>query len=139
MTDAATIKLHNIFSYANSASKQHCLIAAQSLVNFGGLTIQDVGHVNPIMSVSVPFHLLLPLLFTQRIAFQTLWVTACHVFIDEISRVRSLQHIDPQWAQKSESGEEELMEGLRRGMAALGALSDESSYTRVLKEFSFVL
>ena len=58
LTDAATIKLHNIFSYANSASKQHCLVAAHNLVNFGGLSIQDVGHVNPIMSVSVPFHVL---------------------------------------------------------------------------------
>lgn len=69
---------------------------------------------------------------TQRITFQTLWVSACHVFIDEISRVRSLQNVDAQWAQKSESGEEELMESLRKGMAALATLSDESSYTRVL-------
>jgi hypothetical protein len=53
LTDAATIKLHNIFSYANSASKQHCLIAARSLVSFGGLSnIQEAGPMNPIMSVS---------------------------------------------------------------------------------------
>ena len=60
-------------------------------------------------------------------------MTACHVFIDEISRVRSLQNMDAQsWAQKSESGEEEFMESLRKGMAVLAAFSDESSYTRVL-------
>lgn len=93
------------------------------------------------MSVSVPFHLVVASFFflTRRIIFQTLWVTACHVFIDEISRVRSLQHMDAQWAQRSESGEEELVESLRRGMAALGAFSDESSYTRMLSRHSLFL
>jgi hypothetical protein len=38
--------------------------------------------------------------------------------------------MDPQWVQGTESGEEELMEGLRRGMGALSAFSDESPYTR---------
>jgi hypothetical protein len=53
LTDAATIKLHSIFSYADSASKQHCLNAARDMVTFGGLNLQEVGYMNPIMGVSV--------------------------------------------------------------------------------------
>ncbi|KAG5646377.1 hypothetical protein DXG03_003700 [Asterophora parasitica] len=87
LTDAAVIKLHINFSYADSSSKHHCLTAARNM---------------------------------------TLWVAACHVFIDEISRVRSLANA---WPPNSEGGEDELMERLRSGMAALSALSDESSLT----------
>jgi len=52
LTDAATIKLHSIFSYADSASKQHCVTAARDMVSFGGLNLQEVGYINPIMGVS---------------------------------------------------------------------------------------
>ncbi|KAF5379062.1 hypothetical protein D9615_005944 [Tricholomella constricta] len=107
LTDAATIKLHINFSYADSSSKQHCLTAARNMVTFGGLNIQEVGYMNPIMG--------------------TLWVAACHVFIDEISRVRSLANA---WPPNTEGSEDELMERLRSGMAALSALSDESSLTK---------
>ncbi|KAF8069008.1 hypothetical protein FPV67DRAFT_1652372 [Lyophyllum atratum] len=107
LTDAATIKLHINFSYADSASKQHCLTAAQNMVTFGGLNVQEIGYMNPIIS--------------------TLWVAACHVFIDEISRVRSLGNA---WPSNAEGGEDELMERLRSGMAALSALSDESSFIK---------
>jgi hypothetical protein len=53
LTDAATIKLHSIFSYADSASKQHCVTAARDMVSFGGLNLQEVGYINPIMGVSL--------------------------------------------------------------------------------------
>lgn len=120
LTDAATIKLHINFSYADSASKQHCLTAARNMVTFGGLNIQEVGYMNPIIA--------------------TLWVAACHVFIDEISRVRSLGNA---WPSNTEGGEDELMERLRNGMAALSALSDESSFikyqlTKIQEAFSAI-
>jgi hypothetical protein len=56
LTDAATIKLHSIFSYADSASKQHCLTAARNMVAFGGLNLHEVGYMNPIMGVSTVDH-----------------------------------------------------------------------------------
>lgn len=52
LTDAATIKLHSIFSYADFAFKQHCLTASRNMVSFGGLNLQEVGYINPIMGVS---------------------------------------------------------------------------------------
>ena len=58
LTDAASIKLHSIFSYADSASKQHCVTAARNMVSFGGLNLQDVGYTNPIMGVSRGFIIL---------------------------------------------------------------------------------
>ncbi|KAG6865631.1 hypothetical protein C0991_000800 [Blastosporella zonata] len=60
----------------------------------------------------------------------TLWVAACHVFIDEISRVRSMgSNACPA---NSEGGEDELLERLRSGMSALSARSDESSFMSML-------
>ncbi|KAG6830373.1 hypothetical protein H0H92_001010 [Tricholoma furcatifolium] len=107
LTDAATIKLHINFSYAaEHSSKHYCLTAARRMVTFG-INIQDVGHVNPIMG--------------------TLWTAACHVFIDEISRVRAMGTTLPA---NAEGSEDELMERLRSGMSALSARSDESPFTR---------
>lgn len=53
LTDAASIKLHTIFSYADSASKQNCVTAARDMVSFGGLNLQEIGYINPIMGVSL--------------------------------------------------------------------------------------
>lgn len=52
LVDAASIKLHWIFAYAYSASKDICLRAARNMVNYGDINMQEVGHVNPIMGVS---------------------------------------------------------------------------------------
>ena len=52
LTDAATIKLHGIFAYADSASKQHCLTSARSIIDCGSVSLQEVGYLNPIMGVS---------------------------------------------------------------------------------------
>lgn len=104
LTDAATIKLHSIFSYADFAFKQHCLTASRNMVSFGGLNLQEVGYINPIMG--------------------TLWMTACHVFIDEISRVRTLLNTWPPGT--PQVNEEELMEKLRDGITALSLFSEDS-------------
>ena len=55
LVDAASIKLHWIFAYAYSASKQTCLAAARNMVNYGDLNLQEMGHMNPIMGVSLHF------------------------------------------------------------------------------------
>jgi hypothetical protein len=52
-------------------------------------------------------------------------MTACHVFIDEISRVRSLPSTWPPGA--PQIGEEELMEKLRDGITALSLFSEDSA------------
>ena len=52
LTDAASIKLHGIFAYADSASKQHCLTAARNVIQCGGVNLTEVGYLNPIMGVS---------------------------------------------------------------------------------------
>ena len=52
-------------------------------------------------------------------------MTACHVFIDEISRVRSLPSAWPLDA--PHVGEEELMEKLRDGITALSLFSEDSA------------
>ncbi|KAG5652089.1 hypothetical protein H0H81_006352 [Sphagnurus paluster] len=120
LTDAATIKLHINFSYADSSSKQHCLAAARNMFTFGGLNIPDIGYINPIMG--------------------TLWVAACHVFIDEISRVRSLSN---SWPPNTEGSDDELVDTLRSGIAALSAMSEESSFnkdqlTKIQEAFSTI-
>lgn len=55
LVDAASIKLHWIFAYAYSASKQICLTAARNMVNYGDLNLQEMGHMNPIMGVSLSY------------------------------------------------------------------------------------
>jgi hypothetical protein len=125
LTDAASIKLHSIFSYADSASKQHCVTAARAMVSFGGLNLQEIGYINPIMGVSQQCHRAIAFAHGIRVPVQTLWMTACHVFIDEISRVRSLTGAWPPGA--PQVGEEELMEKLRNGITALSLFSEESA------------
>lgn len=58
-------------------------------------------------------------------SFQTLWMTACHVFIDEISRVRTLLNTWPPGT--PQVNEEELMEKLRDGITALSLFSEDSA------------
>ncbi|KAG6902187.1 hypothetical protein C0995_003283 [Termitomyces sp. Mi166 len=109
LADAATIKLHLNFFYDNSPSRQYCLAAARRIVTSGGHNILEGRHMNPIMD--------------------TLLMTACHVFINEISRVRSLGNT---WLTNAEGSEDGFMEYLKSGMAILSARSDESAFTSTL-------
>jgi hypothetical protein len=52
LVDAASIKLHWIFAYALSTSKEICLSAARNMVDYGDLNLQDLGYMNPIIGVS---------------------------------------------------------------------------------------
>lgn len=52
-------------------------------------------------------------------------MTACHVFIDEISRVRTLLNTWPPGT--PQVNEEELMEKLRDGITALSLFSEDSA------------
>jgi hypothetical protein len=60
-------------------------------------------------------------------------MTACHVFIDEISRVRSLPDVWPRT--EPQVSEEELMEQLRDGITALSLFSEDSA---LMSEFDFL-
>ena len=57
---------------------------------------------------------------------QNLWMTACHVFIDEISRVRQVKN---HWPEASVE-EEELMEYYRNGLKVMSLFSQESTLMR---------
>ncbi|KAL4260050.1 Zinc cluster transcription factor 15 [Pleurotus pulmonarius] len=46
VTNAAIIKLHNVFAYTNANSNEECMSAARSIVNNAQ---QDLGFVNPLM------------------------------------------------------------------------------------------
>ncbi|KAL0065433.1 hypothetical protein AAF712_007497 [Marasmius tenuissimus] len=82
----AVIKLHNIFSYSDSGSRQACIDAAKAMLrpqSNGVTNMQQLGCVNPIMG--------------------TLWALACQVLIEEVVRIRQgwpgeaeflLAHID---------------------------------------------
>lgn len=50
VTNAAIIKLHNVFAYANANSNDLCMNAARSIVDNAQ---QDLGFVNPLMGVSL--------------------------------------------------------------------------------------
>ncbi|KAF9563100.1 hypothetical protein CPC08DRAFT_761049 [Agrocybe pediades] len=106
LVDAASIKLHWIFAYAYPESKQICLSAARSMVSFGDLNFHDIGSVNPIMG--------------------NLWMTACLIFVDEISRTR---HNKSTWPE-SQLSEDELLECYRRGLTAMSFFSQESTLMR---------
>uniref|UniRef100_A0A8H7XVF9 Zn(2)-C6 fungal-type domain-containing protein n=1 Tax=Psilocybe cubensis TaxID=181762 RepID=A0A8H7XVF9_PSICU len=106
LVDAASIKLHWIFSYAYPESKQICLSAARNIVNYGDFDLQGLTIINPIMG--------------------NLWMTACLVFVDEISRARQMRSGWPEHA----SVEEELMESYRSGLKAMSLFSQDSVLMR---------
>lgn len=106
LVDAASIKLHWIFSYALSTSKEICLSAARNMVDYGDLNLQDLGYMNPIMG--------------------NLWMTACLVFIDEISRTRQLKS---SWSE-APVVEDSLLESYRNGLKAMSLFSQESNLMR---------
>jgi len=104
LIDAAAIKLHWLFAYAWSTSRQICLVAARNLVAYK-LNVQELGHFNPIMG--------------------NLWMTACHVFIDEISRVRHNKELYP-------GVEDELMDSYRNGLNVMSLFAQEG---KLMREF----
>ncbi|KAF4567212.1 hypothetical protein EYR36_010829 [Pleurotus pulmonarius] len=99
VTNAAIIKLHNVFAYTNANSNEECMSAARSIVNNAQ---QDLGFVNPLMG--------------------SLWVTACHVFINEISKRRAIHGVV--------EGEESIWSGLRAGLSAMKPYSAASQLMR---------
>lgn len=50
LIEAASIKLHWIFAYAYSSSKEICISAAFNMVNHN-LNLQGIGYINPVMGV----------------------------------------------------------------------------------------
>ncbi|KAL0579394.1 hypothetical protein V5O48_002619 [Marasmius crinis-equi] len=67
----AKIKLHSIFSYSDSGSRQACVDSAKVMLksqSSGGIDLKQLGCVNPIIG--------------------TLWALACQVLIDEVVRIR---------------------------------------------------
>lgn len=105
LLDAALIKLHTPFSYGHSVSKQQCLSSARNIVKCGGLNLQEVGYLNPVMGM--------------------VWMNACFIFIDEISRIRA------PWTDISSPGgggysEEQLMEYLADGLRLLSSFEDNT-------------
>lgn len=67
LTNAATIKLHGIFSYADPISNQKCVQAACDMVNFNGIDLRSLGVVNSVYGVCNSFytHQCLSLLFQR--------------------------------------------------------------------------
>ena len=124
LVDAATIKLHSTFS------KQHCVTAARDMVSFSGLNLEEVKYINPIMGVSRRRYRAITLPYDSS-TFQTLWMTACHVFIDEIARLRSPPDTWPPGA--AQVDEEELTEKLRDGIASLSLFSEDSALMSTFK------
>jgi hypothetical protein len=52
LTNAATIKLHSSFSYADSVSNQKCVKAASDMVIHNGVDLRTLGAVNSVYGVS---------------------------------------------------------------------------------------
>jgi len=103
LINAATMKLHGIFSYVDSVSRQQCLEAAKSMFRLVNVRLADIPHVNPIMG--------------------TLWTTAIDVLLDEITRLRDHR---TSWAPDTPAGDEELLGFLREGMTALSTFTGAS-------------
>ncbi|KAL0957024.1 hypothetical protein HGRIS_003125 [Hohenbuehelia grisea] len=104
LVNAATIKLHSIFSFSDTNSQAQCMAAARSIVNDAQ---SDLGFVHPLMG--------------------SLWVTACQVFINEISKRRTIHGVV--------EGEESMWSGLRAGLAAMTAYSAASQLMRAFSGY----
>ncbi|TFK66447.1 hypothetical protein BDN72DRAFT_859913 [Pluteus cervinus] len=109
LIDASMIKLHTPFAYNAETSKQICLKSAQSIITFGGAILQDVGALNPVMGY--------------------LWMTACQVLIDEISRIRHARNF--YGSEDLNSNEEHYHEEWYRvGLAALNCFTEDNPLMR---------
>jgi len=54
LINAAIIKLHSTFSYANVTSNQKCIMAASDMFTHHGVDLRTLGVVNSIYGVSRP-------------------------------------------------------------------------------------
>ncbi|KAJ7826864.1 hypothetical protein B0H14DRAFT_3467369 [Mycena olivaceomarginata] len=111
LLNAATIKLHSIF-YTDPTSRQNCLAAARDMFRFGGMNMQGLGYLNPMMG--------------------TLWLTACNVFVDELRRIRaeSVHGTWPLQLASAQEREKEMLASLHDGLDALSAFARESLLMR---------
>ncbi|KAL1745531.1 hypothetical protein HDZ31DRAFT_36200 [Schizophyllum fasciatum] len=121
LTNAALIKLHLPFFGSDAVSRQHCVVAAQAMFDFGNVDVTQFACLNPIAG--------------------TLWTLGIQVLVDEVGRLRST------WASAhgmagavvpydaTEQGvlmhaeEEACLARLRVGMHALVAFADDSALT----------
>ncbi|KXN93192.1 hypothetical protein AN958_00116 [Leucoagaricus sp. SymC.cos] len=104
LTNAATIKLHSSFSYADPVSNQKCIKAASDMVSHHGVDLRTLGAVNSV--------------------YGALWHLACTVLIDEISRRQTA----PVWPDSL--SDESLKHHLDLGRAALSMFSENCAYIR---------
>jgi hypothetical protein len=108
LIDAAMIKLHTPFAYSAETSKQICIRSAQSIISFGQANLHEIGALNPVVGY--------------------LWMTACQVLIDEISRLRHSRSFYGQDLNPSE--EHVLEEWYRIGLAALNCFTEDNPLMR---------
>ncbi|PFH53244.1 hypothetical protein AMATHDRAFT_45528 [Amanita thiersii Skay4041] len=113
LTDAAIIKLHGTFAYpsgwADTPSRLLCLEAAKCLGMSSTLLSADIGLVSPVMA--------------------TLWALACNVFVDEITRIRTLKSSNTWSPNNNELSEEETRNLLYLTMKALRVFSEDSAFS----------
>ena len=85
---AATIQLHKNFISSNASSNPKCLAAASAVVTIlDNVNLSGLAFINPIMGVR---SLILPLnKCDSNSSLQIVLMITCHVFIDEILRIRS--------------------------------------------------
>jgi hypothetical protein len=103
LLNAATIKLHSLYMKEDQTSRQNCLAAARDMFRFGEQKLHGLGFLNPMMG--------------------TLWMTACSVFVDELTRLRNT------WPAQSDD-EKKVYASLLEGLAALNVFARESLLMR---------
>ncbi|KAJ7177573.1 hypothetical protein C8R43DRAFT_974816 [Mycena crocata] len=108
LLNAAIIKLHSMFMYSDTTSRDACLAAARDMFRFGDMNIQGLGYLNPIMG--------------------TLWEAACGVFIAELNHLRSIDNAWP--SQGAAESEKEMYVNLQDGFAALNTFARGSLLMR---------
>jgi hypothetical protein len=108
LANAATIKLHSSFSYADPVSNQKCVKAATDMVTHNRVDLRSLGTVNSV--------------------FGALWQVACTVFIDEISRRQTTSVTWP-----NSISEDSLRHHLELGLLAFNTFSENSAYIRYQK------
>jgi len=108
LIDAAMIKLHTPFAYSAETSKQICIRSAQSIISFGQDNLHEISALNPVIGY--------------------LWMTACQVLVDEISRLR---HSRSFYGQDLNPNEEHVLEDwYRKGLAALNCFTEDNPLMR---------
>ncbi|KAJ7165539.1 hypothetical protein C8R43DRAFT_1164857 [Mycena crocata] len=108
LLNAAIIKLHSMFMYSDTTSRDVCLAAARAMFRFGDMNLPGLGYLNPIMG--------------------TLWEAACSVFIAELNHLRSINSAWP--SQGAAESEKEMYANLQDGFAALNTFARESLLMR---------